>query len=188
MVGKGLCAGVDEEEDEMFDRKSGTTPVVTETYQMQQKMLSFGDDFWIENGVGQRVFRINGKALRLRRTFRLEDAGGRELLDIHSKILRLRQTFVIERDGETVATLSKALIKFRDRFTVDVAGGEELHVRGNIVDHDYAISRNGVDIARVSKRWIRARDTYGISISSGEDVPLLLAIAVCIDATSHADR
>jgi uncharacterized protein YxjI len=29
------------------------------------------------------------------------------------------------------------------------------------------------------------RDTYGIEIAEAEDVPLILAVAVCIDQMSH---
>jgi hypothetical protein len=32
-----------------------------ERYQMRQKLVSFGDDFWIENDRGERVYKVNGK-------------------------------------------------------------------------------------------------------------------------------
>ncbi|MDX6744161.1 LURP-one-related/scramblase family protein [Actinocorallia sp. A-T 12471] len=172
----------------MFRHKAESTPAVTETYQMQQRMLSFGDDFWIENGLGQRAYRVNGKVFRLRKTFTLEDAEGNELLRVRSKVLRVRSSFTVERAGTTVATLHKGMFGFRDRFTVKVADGADLKARGNILDHDYVITRDGEDIARVSKQWIRARDTYGVAVTKGEDVPLLLAIVVCVDALSHPDR
>ncbi len=37
-------------------------------YQMREKLLSIGDDFWIEDESGRRAFKVNGKALRLRKT------------------------------------------------------------------------------------------------------------------------
>ena len=37
-------------------------------YQMRQQMFAIGDDFWIENEAGQRVFKVDGKALRIRKT------------------------------------------------------------------------------------------------------------------------
>ena len=51
-------------------------------YQMREKMVSIGDDFWIENNHGQKVFKIDGKALRVRDTLKFEDAHGRELCKI----------------------------------------------------------------------------------------------------------
>src|SRR5687768_18284110 len=37
-------------------------------YRMVERMVSFGDDFWIQNDLGQRVFKVDGKALRIRDT------------------------------------------------------------------------------------------------------------------------
>ena len=34
-------------------------------YQMRQKMVTIGNDFWIENDQGQKVFKIDGKACLL---------------------------------------------------------------------------------------------------------------------------
>jgi uncharacterized protein YxjI len=41
---------------------------------MRQKILSIGDDYWIENAEGRQVYRVDGKALRLRRTLEPQDA------------------------------------------------------------------------------------------------------------------
>lgn len=160
-------------------------PPVTVMYQLQQKMLSIGDDYWIENGLGQRAYHVNGKVFHLRKTFVLEDAAGNELLHLQSRIFRVRETMVIERDGKTVATMHKHLVGFRDRFTVDLGQKGELHAKG---DHEYSIRRDDTQIAEISKRWTRVRDTYGVSIVEGEDTPLLLAIVVCIDNLSHGGR
>ena len=42
-------------------------------YRMREKMFAIGDDYWIENGDGERAFKVNGKALRVRDTLILED-------------------------------------------------------------------------------------------------------------------
>ena len=77
---------------------------------MREKLLSIGDDFWIENGDGERAFKVNGKALRVRSTFILESPSGEELYKIQEKKLHVRDTMEVERDGETVAKVQKALI------------------------------------------------------------------------------
>ena len=48
-------------------------------FKMREKMLSIGDDYWIENDAVERVFRVNGKAMRVRDTWVLEDGQGREV-------------------------------------------------------------------------------------------------------------
>ena len=88
----------------------------------------------------------------------------------------------IAHDGNTVATVKKALITpLRDRFVIELSDGRELSAKGNIVDHEYAIERDGHKIAEISKRWFRVRDTYGIEVVPGENDALILAAAVCID-------
>ena len=50
-------------------------------YRMREKVFAIGDDFWIEDDAGERAFKVDGKALRVRDTFVLEDAQGRAVLD-----------------------------------------------------------------------------------------------------------
>ena len=154
-------------------------------FQMREKLLSFGDDFWIEDDQGQRVYKVDGKAVRIRETFVLEDPNGNERAKIQEKKLSVRDTMHVERDGETLATIHKALVGIRDRFDIDVEGGEDMKARGNIVDHEYEIKRDGDVVASISKKWFRVRDTYGIDVASGEDEPLILAVAVALDEMAH---
>ena len=154
------------------------------TFQMREKMFAIGDDFWIEDAHGTRVYRVDGKALRLRDTFVLEDAHGTELAKIQEKKLSVRDKMTIE-SGSTTATVRKRLIGIRDHYIVDVDNGAELKAHGNIVDHEYEIERDGHTVAEVSKKWFRMRDTYGVQLAQGQDVPLILAIAVCVDQMSH---
>ena len=155
-------------------------------YRMRERVFAIGDDFWIADDAGERAFKVDGKALRIRKTLVLEDRSGAELLRIQEKKLRVRDTMEIERDGRTVATVKKALITpFRERFSIEVEGGEDLEAKGNIVDHEYKIERDGKKVAEVSKRWFRIRDTYGIEVAAGEEDALLLAVTVCIDQMTH---
>ena len=150
------------------------------TFQMREKVFAIGDDFWIEDGDGNKVYKVNGKAVRLRDTFILEDADGNEVSKIQEKKLSIRDKMTIER-GETKATVRKRLVGIRDHYIIEVDGGEDLKAHGNIVDHEYEIERDGAKVAQVSKKWFRVRDTYGIQLAQGQDVPLILAISVCVD-------
>jgi uncharacterized protein YxjI len=150
---------------------------------MREKLLAIGDDFWIETEGGERAFKVDGKALRIRSTFILEGPSGEELYKIQEKELHIRDTMKIERDGDTVATVKKALVSpLRDRFEIELEGGGEMSAKGNIVDHEFEIERDGHKVAEISKRWFRVRETYGIEIAPGQDDALLLAATVCIDA------
>jgi len=157
-------------------------------YRMREKLLSIGDDLWIETGDGERAFKVNGKALRVRETLVLESPSGEELYKIQERKLRVRDTMKVEQDGRTVATVKKALVSpLRERYSIEVEQGEDLEAKGNIVDHEFEIKRGGETVAEVSKRWFRARDTYGIEIAPGEDDALILIVAVCIDRMGRRD-
>ena len=54
-------------------------------FQMSEKLASIGDDSWIEDGSGNRVYRVNGKALRVRSTFVLEDRSDHEVAKIQER-------------------------------------------------------------------------------------------------------
>jgi uncharacterized protein YxjI len=158
------------------DEENGTR------YQMREKLLAIGDDFWIETEGGEKAFKVDGKALRVRSTFILKTPDGQDLYKIQKKELHIRDTMEVERDGEKVATIKKALITpLRDRFSIEVENGGELSAKGNIVDHEFEIERDGDKVAEISKRWFRVRETYGVEIAPGQDDALILAATVCID-------
>ena len=66
-------------------------------YQMRETMFAIGDDYWIEADGGQPAFKVDGKALRIRKTLVLETPEGEEVLRIEKKILSIRDTMEIER-------------------------------------------------------------------------------------------
>ncbi|KKH48199.1 LURP-one-related/scramblase family protein [Methanosarcina sp. 1.H.A.2.2] len=156
-------------------------------YKMHEKLVSIGDDYWIENEAGERAFYVDGKALRIRDTLIIKDVQGHELYKLKEKLLRIRDTLEIQDgDGKTAATIKKALITpLRDRWKVEVANGPEMNVQGNILDHEYKIEAGRNKVAEVSKKWFRIRDTYGVEISPGQDAALILAITVAVDQMAH---
>jgi len=156
-------------------------------YQMREKMVSIGDDFWIENDRGEKVYKVDGKALRVRQTLIIEDRTGRELAKIQQKMLRVKDSMEVEGEhGERIAMVKKALITpVRERWTVNVKGGPDLEVQGNILDHEFTIGEGRDRVAEVSKKWFRVRDTYGVEIDAGQDDALILAVTVCIDQMSQ---
>lgn len=152
-------------------------------YQMREKLVSIGDDFWIEDAQGNKAFKVDGKAVRVRDTLNIEDAHGQVLCKIQQRVARVRDTMNVEDgQGNTVATVKKKMITpVRDRYTVSVKGGPDLEVKGNVVDHEYKIGEGRDRVAEVSKKWFRVRDSYGVEIGPGQDDAVILAITVCID-------
>ena len=176
----------DERQDRREDRGPGGGSGKNQ-YQMREKMVSIGDDFWIENSQGQKVFKVDGKALRIRNTLNFDDAHGNTLYQIQERKLRVKDSMEVEdASGNRVALVKKAIISpVRDRFSVSIKGGPDLDVQGNILDHEYTIGEGRDKVAEVSKKWFRIRDSYGVEVDPGQDDLLILAVAVCIDQMAH---
>lgn len=155
-------------------------------YRMRQKIAAIGDDFWIENGKGQKVYKIDGKAMRIRSTLIFEDAHGNELMKIQERKVHVKDSMEIEdAHGNRVAMVKKALITpVRERWTVDIPGAADMEVQGNILDHEFKIGH----VAEISKKWFRIADSYGIEIEPGQNDVLILAVAAVIDMMSHEGR
>ena len=172
----------------MFRRRgqedAGSAP--PNVYKMRQSLISIGDDYWIENGAGQRAFKVDGKVFRIRKTLVIEDPAGQEVATLKEKLVSIRDEMTIERGGQVLATVKKALFTpLRERFAVEAANGASYDVKGNITDHQYEFERDGQKVAEVSKRWFAIRDTYGVEIGPNEDVALVLAATVAIDQMTH---
>ena len=158
-------------------------------YVVRQKMFSIGDDFWVTDEQGNRVFLVDGKAMRLRETLELKDASGAVVATVRRKLLAMRDTMQIERDGAVVATVRKAMLSpLRHRSTIDLADGAQLEAVGNLFDMEFEIRAGHQVLAQVSRAWFRLRDTYGVDVAPGQDDALFIAIAVCLDRIHHDEQ
>ena len=173
------------EERATFGRK-GTA----NRYQMRQKLVTFGDDFYIKNEAGQNVFKVDGKVLRVRDKLIFKDMQGNKVCQLQERMVTVKDTMAIEDgQGNEVARVKKALITpLHDRWAVKIGDGPDLDVQGNILDHEYHIGEGRDKVAEVSKKWFRVRDTYGVAIDPGQNDALILAITVAIDMMGHSGR
>jgi uncharacterized protein YxjI len=174
-------------EERRDNRRGGDRPV---HYQIRQRLVSIGDDFWIETDTGQRAYKVDGKALRLRKTLIFEDPDGRELAKIQERVARIKDSMEIEdADGHRMAMVKKAMINpLRDRWVVKIGDGPDLDVQGNVLDHEYTFTDGRTPVATVSKKWFRVADTYGVEIASGQNPIVVLAATVAVDMMAHEGR
>jgi len=159
-------------------------------YKMRQRLIAFGDDFFIEDQSGKKIFKVDGKVLRVRDTLKFKDMRGNTLCQIQERMLRVKDSMAIEdANGKKVAEVKKALITpLRDRWTVKIRNGPDLAVQGNILDHEYQIGEGRQKVAQVSKKWFRVRDTYGVEISPSQEDVLILAVTVALDIMAHPTK
>ncbi|MFD7434908.1 LURP-one-related/scramblase family protein [Streptomyces sp. NPDC059861] len=157
---------------------------------VRERLLGFGDDYWIEDDRGNKAYLVDGKAMRLRDTFELKDTRGRVLADIRQKMFALRDTMVIERDGEPLARIRrKRLSLLRNHYRVSLVDGTELDVSGKILDREFAVEYDGELLAVISRRFLHVRDTYGVDVVRDDaDPALLIAVTVCVIHLADKER
>lgn len=156
-------------------------------YRMRQRIFSIGDDSWIEDDDGARAYKVDGKALRLRKTLVIEDPDGHELARLKERLVHLRDSMEVEdADGNQIAMVKKSLISpLRDRWVVEMSTGPDLEIKGNVVDHEYSFRKDGDEVAAVSKKWFRVADSYGVEVEPGQEPVIILAATVAIDSMAH---
>lgn len=152
-------------------------------YHVDEKFFSPTHDFWIKNSAGERVFQVDDKLFSFSGAIALQDVNGNELYKISEKIVTLRDIRYIERGGQRIAEVKKALFSpLVYKFTVTFTNGAEVHITGNITDHQYAITYGQQEIAHISREWSLLSEHYSVHVTPGQDDALLLTLASCAEA------
>jgi len=151
---------------------------------MRQRMIALGQDFVINNGAGQPVFKIHGKVRLVKESLKFTDMQDNLLYKLDERVLRIRESFdILKPDGTLAAKVHNAIVDpLRERFTIEIPGRQNMTTMGKVIWAQYDILRDRNQIAKISKQfsWI-GRDQYVVDIVQGEDDCLILAVTVVID-------
>lgn len=150
-------------------------------FMVHEELFALGDDFFIEDENGTQVYRIDGKALRIRKMLLFQDMQGNEKYRLVQQLLRARKTMTVyNADGSEAATIQKGLLRLlSSRFAIEVRGLGALETHGDLLRHEYTMTHDGKTIAQISQQWFRLQNTYGVQVTPGMIDPLL-ALALCI--------
>jgi uncharacterized protein YxjI len=160
------------------------TPTGINRYIMRQRVFALGQDFLINDAAGQPKFKIDGKVRLVKESLKFRDMQGNLRYQLDEKVLRIRESFnILKPDGTLAAKVHNAIIDpLRERFTIEIPGGENMVTMGKVIWAQYDVQRAGQLVARISKQfsWI-GRDQYVVDVMQGQDDCLILAITVVID-------
>jgi uncharacterized protein YxjI len=159
-------------------------------YVIRERFFSIGDDFDVLDEHGNKVLHVDGKVLSVRNKVVIEDLSGKEVASVHRHLIALRPTYEIEIGGEKAAEVRKKLFTpFREKFTIDVPGPDDLEMKGDLLDHEYTIDRGGREVAAVSKRWLTIRDTYAVQVAADQEPLLIIGSVLALDlALAREDK
>ena len=77
---------------------------------------------------------------------------------------------------------------FGERFTIDVHGGGDMEIDGDLLSHEFTIQRDGQTVATISKRWLTMTASYAVEVVPGEDDLLILASVLALDLAIDAEH
>jgi uncharacterized protein YxjI len=158
-------------------------------YVIRERFFSIGDDFDVLDEHGSKVYHVDGKVFSVRDKVVIEDPSGQEVATLHRHLVALRPTYEIRIGGEKAAEVRKKLFTpFRERFTIDVPGPDDLEMKGDLLDHEYVIERDGVEVAAVSKRWLSIRDTYAVQVAAGIEPLLIVGSVLALDLALDREK
>lgn len=151
-------------------------------YVIRERFFHLGEDSDITDDSGRAVLHVDGKVLSLRNTLVLRDIPGNEVARVERKLLTIGTRYEISVHGQEIAEVRKQFFTpFREKYTIDIPGPDDLELSGNLLDHEFTVNRGGQTIATVSKQWFTLTETYGVEIASGEDDVLILASVLALD-------
>ena len=158
-------------------------------YVIRERFFSIGDDFDVLDEHGNKVLHVDGKVFSLRNRVVIEDLSGAEVASVYRHLVALRPTYEITIGGEKAAEVRKKLFTpFRERFTIDVPGPDDLEMKGDLLDHEYVIEQGGVEVAAVSKRWLTIRDTYAVQVAAGVEPLLVIGAVLALDLAMEREH
>jgi uncharacterized protein YxjI len=152
---------------------------------MTQKLMSFGDDFWIRDERGHKVYKVNGAVYAFGNKLTLKDLSGRLLAEVRQRLFTLRPTYRIFVRGEVFAVLYKKIFAFRRSYVIKTRHGMQFRVKGGLVFNDYQIEHRDHLVAQISKKIGTFADTYEIEMRDSEDPVFILCCALIIDLIEH---
>jgi len=169
---------------------------------LTEKRLSWtGDDFDVHDVAGQKIFRVEAKAVSMHDRKNFIDAKGVKLFSLVKRMIALHATYDAEGpDGSKLFTITKKLsvgkAKLECKFENRANDGRklEMQLRGDWFDRSAEITLDGVPVARIARSFFNMREmmsdkqTYYLSVAAGVDVSMLTAIAIILDESENDQK
>jgi|AGTN01.1.fsa_nt_gi Uncharacterized conserved protein len=153
-------------------------------YLVKQKYFAIKDRYTIFDDRNNPRFEVQGKFFNVPKRFRLTDMQGRELLNIKQKLFHLFPRYKIYQGEREIASYKGKFRLFGKKAVLDIPG-QNIVMKGNILQWDFSFTRGGNQVGLISKHILKIADTYSIDIAGENDALYILAAAIIVDASYH---
>lgn len=157
-------------------------------YQLKQRIMGFGEDFYVWDEGGNKVFFIDGYAASFAPKFVMKTMQKQKVATIKKKLFKFFPTYSVDLGSGEPTIVRKKPFTIRNTFIIDVPGPNDYTVVGKLIEHEYTFYQNKKEVAKVSKKFFRATDTYSLDIHTSGNEVLLIACSVAIDMICHSKK
>ncbi|HEY0754036.1 MAG TPA: LURP-one-related family protein [Ktedonobacteraceae bacterium] len=157
-------------------------------FHIKERAWTLREAFIVRDQGGQPVFKVTGKFFHIGDNLSVTDYQSHdEVAHIKQRLIALTPHYEIYQNGEHRASLHEKLLHlFGERFKIQLENGQDYHIQGNLWNWNFAVSdEQGNLLAEISKRLSLFEDSYGVDIAQNVDVPLMIALAICIEMIRH---
>ena len=120
-------------------------------WRMEERLLSRRDDVWVEDDRGERVYRVDHRALLIRgKTFQLAIDGAQAAASRKCAHRRINDAITAEYRDRTLPTVTRTRAGLHHHFEVHVPHAADLLVHGNVARYEYELRRDETPDGTVS--------------------------------------
>jgi len=156
-------------------------------YKIPGKFWGFGNNTYILNDSGVRVYYVHGPTFSWRYKVSIEDLNGRDLAFICRKPWSLRAHFLLHREGKQFAEMTRQFTWFRKHFVLHVPGVCEYTIEGSAWDRSFTVRRGGRNVASATLPLLARPYACEVEIEDGEDAVAILASCLIVIHTLRTE-
>lgn len=152
---------------------------IMKCYQFKQRFHFGGEKIDIYNQDGQLDYQIEGSFFQIPKTFTVYGRDGQKVSEITKELLTFQPRFSVQMANSRDFYLQKKWTFFRDQYEFEGLG---LTVEGDIWDWNFQLKDSaGQVVAEITKEFFRLISTYNLSVYDEDYADLVISLVTAID-------
>lgn len=172
----------------MFHSQSSAAPGATGlppgSYVVHRRLGTI-EGYRADDASGQEAYRFKGHFALIGQRWSMLTPDGTEVAALNRPPMHVHATFTLNRPGLPDVTIRKTgFAPVSQSWVIEGDSGGEVHLHGDMVNHEFTFERDGVTVGSTTRRWISVTEAFAVQVQ-GIDPVLAVATAVGIDSVEH---
>jgi len=152
-----------------------------------QKVFKITDHYPITDENQETVYQVDQDFKLIGNTVHVCDASGREIFVVNKEVFTILPKYVVSFSNGEEMTLKSKFSLFKKAIDVD-AGGHNLVLEGDFLDHDFRLLDNGKLLGSIQKAYLTWGDTYQLTVHDESMQDLIVAIMIAVDCIKDSEQ